>query len=124
MKVAIPRYEGRISPRFGFTQDVLVVEVGEEGTDSRQILPVNRLFPQEIPGHLHGKGVRVVLTGGINAGFQSLFRALDIEVIWGLIGTPEEALKAYLSGQLAPGMGRCPGGGRHQGRRRRGQAGV
>lgn len=123
MKIAIPRYEGRISPRFGFTQDVLLVDVGEKGGDHREVLPLGGLFPQEIPAYLHRKGVRVVLTGGINWEFQDLFKALGIEVIWGLIGTPEEALAAYLAGRLAPGMGCCPGVGRHR-RRRRGRAGV
>ncbi len=123
MKIAIPRYGGRISPRFGFTQDVLLVDVGEGGGDSREVLPVGGLFPQEIPAYLHSKGVRVVLTGGINREFQDLFRALGIEVIWGLIGTPEEALEAYLAGRVAPGMGRCPGLRRHR-RRRRGMAGA
>jgi len=118
MRIAIPRYEGRISPRFGFTQDVLLVEVEEGGSGRSEVLSVRRLFPHEIPAYLHGKGVQVVLTGGINLEFQELFRALGIEVIWGLIGTPEEALDAYLAGRVAPGMGRCPGPGRHRRRRR------
>jgi predicted Fe-Mo cluster-binding NifX family protein len=118
MKVAIPRYEQRIAPRFGFTQDVLVVELEGGGVRTTESLPVDRRFPNQIPELLHGRGVRVVLTGGINVDFQEMFRALGIEVIWGLIGTPDEALEAYVSGRLSPGMGRCPGGGRR--RRRRG----
>jgi predicted Fe-Mo cluster-binding NifX family protein len=67
---------------------------------------------------LNGKGVRVVLTGGINLHFQNLFQSHGIDVIWGLIGTPEEALGGFLAGEITPGMGRCPTGGhrhRHRG---------
>jgi predicted Fe-Mo cluster-binding NifX family protein len=118
MKVAIPRYDQRIAPRFGFTQDVLVVELEGRGVRSTESVAVDRRFPHQIPELLHCKGVQVVLTGGINVDFQEMFRALGIKVIWGLIGTPEEALEAFVSGRVSPGMGRCPGGA--QRRRRRG----
>jgi predicted Fe-Mo cluster-binding NifX family protein len=118
MKVAIPMYEGRISPRFGFIQNILLADIGEKGVLYREILPIEcgRLV-HEIPEMLHDQGVRVLLTGGINLHFQNLFKALGIEVIWGLIGTPEEAVDAFVSGQVVPGMGRCASSGRH---RRRG----
>lgn len=109
MKVAIPRYEGRISPRFGFTQDILVVDLENETIRSRESIPVQRYLPVEIPDLLFQKGVRVVLTGGINLQFQEMFRERGIEVIWGLIGTPEEALEAFCMGKIASRVGRCRG---------------
>jgi predicted Fe-Mo cluster-binding NifX family protein len=107
MKIAVPRYAGRISPRYRFTEDILLVDVGNRSIGSREIVPIDGYFPLQVPPLLHKKGVEVVLTGGMNLHFQRLFRALGIKVIWGLIGTPEEALEGYLSGQLTPGMGRC-----------------
>jgi predicted Fe-Mo cluster-binding NifX family protein len=118
MKLAIPRYQGRISPRFGFTEDILVVELAEEGKRPWEVIPMDRRFPSEIPELLARKGVSVLITGGINLHFQNLFRSRGIEVIWGLIGTPEAAVKAYLAGKVVPGMGRCPVG--RQRRRHRG----
>jgi len=107
MKVAIPRYEGRISPRFGFTQDILIVDLENGKIQSRESIPVERYLPGEIPDLLFQKGVRVVLTGGINLQFQDMFRERGIEVIWGLIGTPEEALEAFFMGKIESGVGRC-----------------
>jgi predicted Fe-Mo cluster-binding NifX family protein len=124
MRIAIPRYNGRISPRFGFAQDVLVADLAGGGDPHSEILSLERCFPEEIPRMLHGKGVQVVLTGGINVHFQDLFRALGIEVIWGLIGTPEEAIHGYVSGQIIPGMGRCPSNKSHRRRGRRGPARI
>jgi len=120
MRVAIPRYNGRISPRFGFTQDILIVDLVGTDIRSQEILPMDRHLPHEIPNMLSGKGVEVVLTGGMNLQFQNLFRAHGIKVLWGLIGTPEEALDAYLAGDITPGMGLCPFRGRGQ-RHRRGR---
>jgi len=114
MKVAVPRYGGRIAPRFGFVEDVLIAEVDEDGVRSVEVLPAARRTPWEIPGVLHRKGVRVVLTGGIHGQFQALFHSFGIEVIWGLIGTPEEALDAYLSGRLVAETERCLGRRRHR----------
>jgi predicted Fe-Mo cluster-binding NifX family protein len=112
MKIAIPRYAERISPRFGFTQDILVVDMGANGIQSREIIHLDRRFPHEIPELLARKGVQVMLTGGINLHYQTLLRTMGIQVIWGLIGTPEDALEAFVAGEIRPGMGRCPAGRR------------
>jgi predicted Fe-Mo cluster-binding NifX family protein len=118
MKLAIPRYQGRISPRFGFTEDILVADLDAKGEGHYEVIPMDRRFPFEIPELLARRGVGVLITGGINLHFQNLFRSRGIEVIWGLIGTPEAALKAYFAGKVVPGMGRCPAG--RQRRRQRG----
>ena len=120
MRVAIPRYGGRISPRFGFTQDILVVDANKEGVQSREVLRMEQMFPHQVPALLYQKGVKVVLTGGMNHHFQSLFQSCGIDVIWGLIGTPEEALEGFFAGKITPGMGCCAAG--RQRRRHRGGA--
>ena len=122
-KVAIPRYAGRIAPRFGFTEDILLVELSESGSALRKVISARNHLPHDIPELLAGEGVRVVLTGGINHQFQSLFQSYGIDVIWGLIGTPEDALEAFLTGGLSPGMGRCPEGRRRQSRHGQGRHG-
>ncbi len=107
MKIAIPRYRGRVSPRFGFTEDVLVMELEGDKITGQETLALDGCLPHEIPRLLHQRGVHVVLTGGINAVFQEMFRALGILVIWGLIGTPQEALSAYITGVQSPAPGQC-----------------
>lgn len=121
MKIAIPRYRGRIAPRFGFTEDVLIMELDGDRVVSQEPVPLDRCFPHEIPRLLHERGVQVVLTGGINTLFQEMFRALGIQVVWGLIGTPEEGLRAYAVGAQSPAPSGCLGRRmrRGQGRGRR-----
>ncbi len=109
MKIGIPRYRERIAPRFGFTEDVLILELDGNQVVGREVIRLDGYFPHQIPALLHQKGVDVVITGGINTVFQEMFRALDMQVFWGLIGTPEDGLKAYLGGVPADFRGACRG---------------
>jgi len=118
MKIAILRYRERVAPRYGFSEDVLIVDlVGREARD-QEVIPLRGWFPYEIPKLLKEKGVEVVIAGGINRVFQEMFRSFGIEVVWGFIGTPEEALAAF-SVRGADGW-RVPCG-RRRARRRLGQ---
>lgn len=116
MKIGIPRYRGRIAPRFGFTEDVMILELEGNQVVGREVIRLDGYFPHHIPTLLHDKGVKVVITGGINTAFQEMFRALDVQVMWGLIGTPEDGLKAYLEGARGNFRGVCPGGRFRRGR--------
>lgn len=121
MRIAVPRYLSRIAPRFGFTEDVLIVEVQGQEVTSEEVIPLDGYAPHEIPNLLSKIGVQVVLTGGISDFFQEIFRALGIEVVWGLIGPPEEGIKRYISRELDAAPDRCFGlrARRGCGRRRR-----
>lgn len=119
MKVAIMLYGTRISPRFGYSDGVLIVEVNNQKEIGRKTLRVANFFPEKIPDILNNEGVKVVISGGMNHRFQNLFRTRGIEVIWGIIGEADDVLNAYNSGQLSPGMGFCPRGQSRQRFRRR-----
>jgi hypothetical protein len=61
----------------------------------------------------------VVISGGMNQHFQSLFRRRGIEVIWGIIGEADDVLAAFMTGRLSPGMGCCLGRRKRRFRSRR-----
>lgn len=117
MKLAIMLYGTRVSPRYGYSQGVLIVEVNNQGECVRKTLETGKYYPERIPELLSKEGVEVVISGGMNQHFQNLFHLRGIHVIWGIIGEADDVLAAYLTGQLSPGMGCCPAGRR----RRRGQ---
>ena len=125
MKLAIMLYGTRVAPRFGFSQGALVVEVSNQQEIRRKTMEVGKHYPEQIPEILGKEGVELVISGGINHHFQNLFRLRGIEVIWGIIGEADDVLTTFKSGQLTPGMGRCPEGRkrrrRQRGFRRRGQ---
>jgi predicted Fe-Mo cluster-binding NifX family protein len=108
MKLAIMLYGTRVSPRFGYSDGVLIVEVNKQKEIDRKTMEVRNYFPEQIPEILDEAGVQAVISGGMNHRFQNLFRVRGIEVIWGIIGEADDALTAFSCGQLTPGMGFCP----------------
>jgi predicted Fe-Mo cluster-binding NifX family protein len=119
MKVAIMLYGTRVSPRFGYSQGVMIVEVSGHQESRKKTLETDDYYPEQIPVVLSKEGVEVVIAGGMNRHFQDLFRSQGIQVIWGIIGEANDALAAFRDGQLIPGMGCCPEGRRpRQGQRR------
>ena len=105
MKVAIMLYGTRVSPRFGYSQGVMVVDVSGHQEIRRKTLETQDYYPEQIPVVLSKEGVEVVISGGMNNYFQDLFRSQGIQVIWGIIGEANDALAAFRNGQLTPGMG-------------------
>lgn len=119
MKLAIMLYGTRVSPRFGYSQEVMIIEVDGKEEVRREILKVDDYYPEQIPVVLGNEDVKVIISGGMNIHFQNLFRSQGIQVIWGIIGEASDALTAFRDGQLTPGMGCCPEGRRPRQRRRR-----
>jgi predicted Fe-Mo cluster-binding NifX family protein len=119
MKLAIMLYGTRVSPRYGYSKGVLIVEVNNQGEFGRKTLEIGQYYPEKIPDLLSKEGVEVVISGGMNQHFQDLFRLRGIDVIWGIIGEADDVLAAFMSGRLSPGMGCCPAGRRPRQRQRR-----
>jgi predicted Fe-Mo cluster-binding NifX family protein len=119
MKLAVMLYGTRVSPRFGYSQGVMIVEVSDHQEIRKKTLETEDYYPEQIPVVLGKEGVEVVIAGGMNNHFQDLFRSQGIQVIWGIIGEANDALAAFRNGQLTPGMGCCPEGRRPRQRHRR-----
>ena len=64
MKVAIMLYGTRVSPRFGYSQGVMVVEVSGHQEIHRKTLETGDYYPEQIPTVLGNEGVEVVISGG------------------------------------------------------------
>ena len=122
MKLAIPLYGNRVSPRFGYSRDFLIVELQGAKEIDRKILTMEIDHPGRMADRLAREGVSLILSGGMNPYFQEQFRLRNIAVIWGLIGEADDVLATYLDGQVFSGMGPCPVKGRRRQMRRRGMS--
>ena len=114
MKLAIMLYGTRVSPRFGYSQAVLIVEFTRQQGIRRRTLDVGKYYPEQIPELLGKEGVEVVISGGMNHHFQNLFRLRGIKVIWGIIGEADDVLAAFQADQLTSGMGCCRRAGKQR----------
>ncbi len=118
MKLAIPLFRDEVSPRFGCSARFLVALVEENQVESRKEEDVTHLSPWQFPEFLASQGVSHVICGGVNQRFQVEMQRLGMEVIWGVIGTADEALAAFLNGTLKRDQFVC---GESRGHRGRGQ---
>lgn len=108
MKLAVMLYGRRVSPRFGYSQRALIVDIDDHREVHRKTLGMKSYHPEQIPEVLRGEGVDLVIAGGIHRQFQDLFQEHGIAVIWGIIGDVDDVLAAYRAGQLVVGRGGCP----------------
>ena len=110
MKYAIPVSRGVVSAHFGHCEQFALIDVDEK---EKKILK-NELVnspghePGLLPQWLVGKGVSLVIAGGMGSRAQGLFQQNRIGVITGIMESdPEKAVLSYLNGVLATGANIC-----------------
>ena len=131
MRVAIPVWQGRVSPVFDSARRLLVVDFADGAETGRSEQPLNEAFPPQRAARLKQLGIEVLICGAISRPLAGMIAASAITLLPFMSGECEEVLAAYLQGGLPsprflmPGCcGRGPGwhGGFGHGRGRgRGQ---
>ena len=106
MKIAIPTFGNRVSPRFDCAQSILVITVDDGRIAERQELSVGDWTQRERVKRLLELGVDTVICGGLDRwSFGALRSAGAIVYCW-VAGEVEPSLAALLRGELdaAPAM--------------------
>ena len=104
MKIAIPMFNSRVSPRFDFASKVMVATVDKGEVVEREIYSLNDLNPIRRSSLLSDLGVNVILCGGISSFSQRLINANAIEIIPMVQGEIEEVLDLFIKGNLTSAM--------------------
>lgn len=122
MKVAIPHWQGRVSPVFDVATNVLVVEIDAGVERSRQEVSFPIFQPQARAMHLVECGVAVLICGAISKPLEAAIGTTGIEVIPQTCGDIEQVLAAFMADRLHDDAFLMPGccGRRRQFRKRRG----
>jgi predicted Fe-Mo cluster-binding NifX family protein len=102
MNVAVPLFGSRISPRFDFCEEILIVTIEEGRIIHRKTLSISSLPPHQRIAELCKLDVKALICGGINHMFCARLRSSGISVISDVMGEADEALNRYLAGQLQP----------------------
>ncbi|MBW2056490.1 MAG: NifB/NifX family molybdenum-iron cluster-binding protein [Deltaproteobacteria bacterium] len=102
MNVAIPLFGSRISPRFDFCQELLIVTIEDGIIVDKKTVSISSLTPLQRIAELSNRNVKTIICGGINRLVQSHLRNNGISVIYDVMGEAEEALDRYLKGRLRP----------------------
>jgi len=125
MKVAIPHWQGRVSPVFDVAGNVLVVEICDGVENSREDVTLDAEDPQLRAARLAQTGADLLICGAISWPLEMALSAAGIDVIPQTCGDVEQVLAAFAKGQLRQDAFLMPGccGRRRQfrARRRRGR---
>lgn len=137
MKVALPVWQGRVSPVFDVARTLVLVDVADGVEMARRSVELSAENPQARAGEVSGLGVDVLICGAISRPLEMALQGAGVRVIPQTCGDAEEVLSAFADGGfgedvfLMPGCcgrrrrmqgrgGRGPGPGRARRRGKRG----
>lgn len=102
MKVAIPLFGSRISPRFDFCQEMLIATIEDGIIIDRNTVSISSLTPLQRIAELCNRHVETVICGGINGLIHNHLKNNGISVIYDVIGEADQALNQYIARRLEP----------------------
>jgi predicted Fe-Mo cluster-binding NifX family protein len=104
MKVAIPLFRDRISPRFDVCPEVWIVELRDGEVINQEMWPIGSFDLQQRLDQLASKRVDKVICGGIDSFCMDHLGNMGIEVIHNVAGEARKALSLFMRGVLRPGF--------------------
>jgi predicted Fe-Mo cluster-binding NifX family protein len=119
MRVAIPLWQGRVSPVFDEARRILLVDVFENQEQHRQEESLIAQNPFERAQMLPKLGIDLLICGMISQTQQAALSSAGIRIIPHICGPMEEVIAAFLDGRIESGALLMPGcGGRKRLRNR------
>jgi predicted Fe-Mo cluster-binding NifX family protein len=109
MIVAIPVWQGRVSPVFDVAEQVLLVELDRSVEKSRREEPLSEEMPERRADHIALMRVNTLICGAISRPLESLLTARGVRVIPRVCGNVDEVLGAFNAEQLQDERFAMPG---------------
>ena len=107
MKIAVTYDNGNTFQHFGKTEFFKVYEVNDNQVVSSEVIGSNGSGHGSLADLLAGQSIDVLICGGIGGGAQDALQAADIEVCSGAQGDTDQAVEAYLKGELVSSGVNC-----------------
>ncbi|MCP4726476.1 MAG: hypothetical protein GY863_15630 [bacterium] len=100
MKVAIPIFGTRVSPRFTSSDRFLVVDTQDGEILNKETIPFNDPHPLRCSRFLMDRGVEMIICGGINRFSEQQLNFNGIKVFPWITGEVNDVLQCFLQGDL------------------------
>ena len=100
MRIAVTYENGEVFQHFGHAEAFKVYEVEDGEIRSSEIIPSNGSGHGALASMLGDRKIDVLICGGIGAGAQTALTEQGIELCAGASGNADEAVAAYLRGEL------------------------
>lgn len=105
MRVAIPLYGRRVSPRFAFSESMLVADVHDGRAARRESVATEARSDRQWAERLAALAIDVFVCGAADPEFLTEAGSLDIRIIPDVAGEVDEVLALLAQGRLVPGYG-------------------
>ena len=107
MKIAVTYENGNVFQHFGHTETFKIYEVIDGRVTGAEIIGANGSGHGALAGLLGDQAVDVLICGGIGGGAQAALAQRGIELCAGAAGSADEAVAAYLRGELTNTGANC-----------------
>ncbi|MBQ3549220.1 MAG: FKBP-type peptidyl-prolyl cis-trans isomerase [Oscillospiraceae bacterium] len=107
MKIAVTFENGQVFQHFGHTEQFKLYEVEDGKVVSSEIIDTNGSGHEALADFLAARGVSALVCGGIGDGAQAALSASGIEICSGAAGEADEAVAAFLRGELVSAGVNC-----------------
>ena len=107
MKIAVTYDNGTIFQHFGKTENFKVYDIENGQVLSGEVISSNGSGHSALAGLLAGQNVDVLICGGIGGGAQAALTEAGIELCAGAQGDADQAVEAYLKGELVSSGATC-----------------
>jgi predicted Fe-Mo cluster-binding NifX family protein len=109
MKVAVPVWQGRVSPVFDVAGQLLLVELVEDVEASRREHRLPDAEPQQRVAQLSELQVETLICGAISQALEALLTENGIKVYGRVCGNVDDVLGAFATGSLGATRFAMPG---------------
>jgi predicted Fe-Mo cluster-binding NifX family protein len=133
MRIAIPTWQGRVSPVFDTAQQLLIVEAADGVETGRHVEALRQEMAPQRAARIRELGIEVLICGAISWPLADMVAAAGVGLVPFINGECEQVLTAYLADRLPSpqflmpgccgrgrGRGFGPGAGMGRGRHRHG----
>ena len=107
MKIAVTYDNGNVFQHFGKTEFFKVYEVEDNKMVSSEVIGSNGVGHGALAGLLADQAVDVLICGGIGGGAQAALEEAGVELCAGAEGDTDQAVEAYLRGELISSGANC-----------------
>jgi predicted Fe-Mo cluster-binding NifX family protein len=122
MKIAVPIWQGRVSPVFDVAGQLLAVEWTDGQEVARAVHPMPETSPEDRLTLLQSLGVETLVCAGISQSLEMLLADSGVHVIARVCGDVEDVLVAFVAGHIGDKRFAMPGCSEMQRRQRNGDS--
>ncbi len=107
MKIAVTYENGQVFQHFGHTEEFKIYEIEDGKVISAEIIDSNGSGHSALAALLGDRKIDVLICGGIGGGAQAALAERGIELRAGAEGNTDQAVEAYLRGELVNTGANC-----------------